>query len=210
MAKQLQATVYQIEGMPQGTAFEMSFPTDSIIIKEGSSSLISEVNSEILFYPNPTNPIFKQSFLVSETYSALITSANTGGTSQVEATVLAINGNAPRDSAWSFPASEISIWPFVSGNFNSFIIYKGIKYYVSETEDALVAAANSGSSGSGGGTVLQSPDLTLWLVTVNNAGVLQTRVVETGTAGTLHLFSPDNTEWNVTVNNSGALETTAI
>lgn len=70
--------------------------------------------------------------------------------------------------------------------------------------------ANSGSGGSGGGTILQSPNDTLWQVQVNNSGVLETVQVTSGTAGTLHLFSPDNTEWNVTVNNSGALTTTAI
>jgi hypothetical protein len=68
----------------------------------------------------------------------------------------------------------------------------------------------SGSGGSGGGTILQSPDSTLWQVQINDAGVLVTAQVESGTAGTLHLFSPDNTEWNVTVNNSGALITTAV
>jgi hypothetical protein len=69
---------------------------------------------------------------------------------------------------------------------------------------------NSGSGGSGGGTILQSPDSTLWQVQINDAGVLVTAQVTSGTAGTLHLFSPDNTEWNVTVTNAGALETTAV
>jgi hypothetical protein len=66
-----------------------------------------------------------------------------------------------------------------------------------------------GGSG-GGGTVLQSPDTTLWLIGVNDSGALQTTQVASGTPGTLSLFSPDNTEWEVTVNNSGALTTAAI
>jgi hypothetical protein len=69
---------------------------------------------------------------------------------------------------------------------------------------------NPGGGGSGGGTILQSPDSTLWQVQINDSGVLVTAQVTSGTAGTLHLFSPDNTEWNVTVTNAGALETTAI
>jgi hypothetical protein len=79
---------------------------------------------------------------------------------------------------------------------------------INEIADYL--QSNSGSGGSGGGTILQSPDSTLWQVQINDAGVLVTAQVETGTPGTLSLFSPDNTEWNVTVNNSGALITTEV
>lgn len=69
-------------------------------------------------------------------------------------------------------------------------------------------AANAG--GGGGGVVLQSPDDTLWVLGVNDSGVLQTTQTLSGTAGTLHLFSVDNTEWDVTVTNEGVLVTTAI
>jgi hypothetical protein len=71
-----------------------------------------------------------------------------------------------------------------------------------------IFTASGGSGGSG--TILQSPDETLWLIGVNDSGALQTTQVASGTPGTLHLFSPDNTQWEVTVNNSGALITTAV
>lgn len=65
-------------------------------------------------------------------------------------------------------------------------------------------------SGSTTPVILQSPDGSLWLVTVNNSGVLQTQLVESGTPSELFLYSPDGTRWEVTVNNEGALTTTAV
>jgi len=210
MAQQLIANVYQIEGMPQGGAFPLSFPTNNVMMKVAELATISEVNSEINYYPNQKNPTFRQSFMVSESLASLLSSANDGNTSQLQASIYQINGNPITNQNICFPISQISIWPYVSGRANSFILFKGDKYYAGETRDALVAAANSGSGGSGGGTILQSPDNTLWQVQINDAGVLVTVQVESGTAGTLHLFSPDNTEWNITVNNAGALTTTEI
>jgi hypothetical protein len=79
---------------------------------------------------------------------------------------------------------------------------------INEIADYL--QSNSGSGGSGGGVILQSPDDTLWQVQINDEGILVTVQVESGTPGTLHLFSPDNTGWNVGVTDEGALTTTAI
>lgn len=85
----------------------------------------------------------------------------------------------------------------------------GAESICDQLRDTVFPDTNSGSGGSGA-TILQSPDDTLWLVTVNDSGALQTSQVASGTPGTLTLFSPDNTEWEVTVNNSGALTTTAV
>lgn len=208
MAKQLQATVYQIEGMPQRGAFPMSFPTDNIMMRGAMLATVSEVNSEINFYPNQKNPTFKQSFLVSESLSSLLATSNSGSTSQIQASVYSINGNPITNANYCFPVSEISIWPHIEDRIHSFILFKNDKYYAGETRDALVSAANAG--GGGGGTILQSPDTTLWQVGVNDAGALQTTQVVSGTAGTLHLFSPDNTEWDVAVTDLGVLVTTEI
>jgi hypothetical protein len=85
------------------------------------------------------------------------------------------------------------------------------KYDIREVINSIADyLQGSGSGGSGGGVILQSPDTTLWQVQINDSGVLVTAQVTSGTTGTLHLFSPDNTEWNVTVSNAGALITTAI
>lgn len=78
-----------------------------------------------------------------------------------------------------------------------------------ETQIATVFPdANSGSGGSGVFPILQAPDNSLWIVGVNNSGVLQTVLTESGTPTTLTLHAPDGGEWEVTVNNSGALTTT--
>ena len=80
-----------------------------------------------------------------------------------------------------------------------------------ELQDALIAVfPNPEGSGSTTPVILQSPDGSLWLVTVNNSGVLQTQLVESGTPSELFLYSPDGTRWEVTVNNEGALTTTAV
>jgi hypothetical protein len=78
-----------------------------------------------------------------------------------------------------------------------------------DVKDEIVKLIEA-NGGSGAGTILQSPDNTLWLIGVNDSGSLQTTQVASGTPGTLSLFSPDNTEWSVTVNNAGALITTAV
>jgi hypothetical protein len=87
------------------------------------------------------------------------------------------------------------------------VVFSGTLSDLKTTLEGLMPA--SGGSG-GSGTILQSPDNTLWQVGVNDSGALQTTQVAEGTPGTLHLFSPDNTQWEVTVNNSGALITTPI
>jgi hypothetical protein len=88
------------------------------------------------------------------------------------------------------------------------VAFSGTLDELKTTLEGLLPTTSGGSGGSG--TILQSPDETLWLIGVNDSGALQTTQVAEGTPGTLHLFSPDNTQWEVTVNNSGALITTQV
>lgn len=81
---------------------------------------------------------------------------------------------------------------------------------INEIADYLQANPGGSSGGTGTLPILQSPDNTLWLIGVNNAGALQTTQVGEGTPTTLTLFSPDNTEWEVSVTDEGALITTEI
>jgi hypothetical protein len=71
-----------------------------------------------------------------------------------------------------------------------------------------IFTASGGSGGSG--QILQSPDETLWLMGVNNSGVLVTTITDSGTPTQLFRWSPDGTKWEITVSNSGALITTAV
>jgi hypothetical protein len=79
---------------------------------------------------------------------------------------------------------------------------------INEIADYL--EANSGSGGSGA-LIKQSPNGTLWLIGVNNLGVLETTITDSGTPiEHLYRWSVDGTKWEITVNNSGALITTAV
>jgi len=86
MANQIQATVYQIDGSPLPSATEISFLTSDIMIKEATLP-IAAVNAAIFYYPNTSNKLGSQVFYVSETLSTLLTAANVGSATQVQATV---------------------------------------------------------------------------------------------------------------------------
>jgi len=148
MATQVQGTVYQIDGNPLASEATISFPCGSISINETTISTISEVNSVIRYYPNPSNLLFYQSFYVSESVSDLVTDCNDGGTTQVQTTIFSIDESPLIGGGieYSFPADNISIWEYTDTSLgvNSFIIFKGIKYYSDATEAALVSAANTG------------------------------------------------------------------
>jgi hypothetical protein len=152
MANQIQATVYQIDGSPLTNSIQIAFLTSNVYMREFQTDLIPAVNSAIVYYPNTNNQLQEQTFLVSETISALISSANSGGTSQISTTVLEINQEPqiPSGLTFSFPVQGISIWPatnLVVGGVNSFIEFKNKKYYLLEDEAALVTAANTGGGG---------------------------------------------------------------
>ncbi len=145
MANQIQATVYQIDGSPLTSPTEISFLTSDIMIKEATLPIAS-VNAAIFYYPNTSNKLGSQVFYVSETLSTLLTAANVGNTTQVQATVIQIDEDpqVPAGVQYTFPASNISIWENIdaAAGVNADIHYKNKTYSVAETEDSLVADAN--------------------------------------------------------------------
>jgi len=146
MASQIQATVYQIDGSPLVSPISVSFFTSDIMIKEAVLPIVA-VNSAIFYYPNPSNKLGNQVFYVSETLTDLLTAANAGVTSQVQATVIQIDEDpqVPAGVQYTFPVNNIAIWeitPVLNG-INSFIQYKNKTYSVAETISNLVTASNS-------------------------------------------------------------------
>lgn len=146
MASQIQVTVYQIDGSPLPSPIQVSFLTSDIMIKEATLP-IAAVNAAIFYYPNPSNKLGNQVFYVSETLSALLSAANAGVISQVQATVIQIDEDPqiPAGVQYTFPVNNIAIWevtPTING-INSFIQYKNKTYSVSETISSLLSAANS-------------------------------------------------------------------
>lgn len=70
--------------------------------------------------------------------------------SQIQATILKI-GTAPLlidSQSWSFPTDEIAIESVIDGGINSCIIWNGVKYYASETQQQLTNEANDSSASS--------------------------------------------------------------
>ncbi len=159
MANQLQATVYQIDGSPLVAPVEMSFLTSDIMVKEATLPLAA-VNAAIFYYPNTSNKLQDQVFYVSETVAALLAAANSGTVTQVQATVIEINGDPqlPGGETYTFPANNISIRPNVdaAAGTNADIYYKNKIYSVVETEDSLANNANAFTPVSFGGLFAQT------------------------------------------------------
>lgn len=145
MANQIQTTVYQINGSPLQEPIEVSFLTSDIMIKEATLP-IAAVNSAITYYPNTSNKLGTQVFYVSETLANLLLAANSGGTTQIQATVIKIDEDpqVPAGVTYTFPANNISIWENidVASGINADIQYKNKTYSVAETENSLVTDAN--------------------------------------------------------------------
>ena len=161
MANQIQATVYQIDGNPLPSPKQISFLTSDILMRTNSISTIAEVQSSITYYPNTSNQLQEQTFFVSEELGYLLTEANTGGTSQVAADVLEINGDPlPQNGViFTFPANGISMWETIDGlmRVNTTIEFKNKAYGVSDSLTSLVIAANT--SGSGGFITISKAEL---------------------------------------------------
>ncbi len=159
MANQLQATVYQIDGSPLVAPVEMSFLTSDIMVKEATLPLTA-VNAAIFYYPNTSNKLQDQVFYVSETVATLLAAANSGTVTQVQATVIEINGDPqlPGGETYTFPANNISIRPNVdvAAGTNADIYYKNKIYSVVETEDSLANNANAFTPVSFGGLFAQT------------------------------------------------------
>jgi len=116
---------------------EYLFPSCSVMITELSSG------SRINFYGS----IFDTSSSISD----LVALANDGGTEQIQLTVLRVNSSVQTNSIqMSFPVNNIIVNDSNLSGSNSVITFNGIKYYVSETQSAILSSANTSS---GGGSV---------------------------------------------------------
>jgi hypothetical protein len=149
MANLIQATVYQIDGSPLPSSVTIDFQTSNLAIREAAIN-IAEVNSAILYYNVPNNPLSVQTFYVSETVSDLVDAANVGTTTQVQATVLEINEDpqVPGGVQYSFPANEILVGESVNAvtGVNSYIQFKNVKYFASELQSDLLVSGNGASA----------------------------------------------------------------
>lgn len=151
MAEQIQATIYRINGALLSNPSSISFSVTDILIKEFLPPPNTYPAQSIIQYYDTSESITKlKIFEASESFIDLFNSTNTGCATHVKASIISIE-NAILDSStqYSFPISELSIWPFSDNGINSFIEFKGIKYYASETETDLITAANAGCTGSG-------------------------------------------------------------
>lgn len=149
MANLIQATVYQIDGSPLPSSAIVDFQTSNLVIREAAIN-IAEVNSAILYYNVPNNTLSVQTFYVGETISELVSAANVGTTTQVQATVLEINEDpqVPGGVQYSFPANEILVGESVNAvtGVNSYIQFKNVKYFASELQADLLVSGNGASA----------------------------------------------------------------
>jgi len=153
MANLIQATVYQIDGAPQQPSpITIDFQTSNLIVKESSVSTIPSVQSVIFYYNVVNNQQSVQQFFVGEDVATLLAAANSGGTSQVQVTVLEVNGDPqiPGGVQYTFPANEILVGELINATtgVNAYVQFKGVKYFVSETEATILSAANAGGGSS--------------------------------------------------------------
>jgi len=144
MANLIEATVYQIDGNPQMTPITVAFDTNKIRLQETTVSTIPQVVSFIEVEGEKLNaPVVK--YFVSETVATLVSAANTGGTTLLQATVVAINENPFKVAKqMAFPANKVTVWSFSNGNIQSFLQLNEDKFYATEDKANLVGAANAG------------------------------------------------------------------
>lgn len=170
MSDQIQATAYRINYVSQTPPIEISFSTNDILIRETHTPFQPEIHSVIQYYDTPGSITHLQTFEVEQTLSTLIALANAGCATHIRASILAVEDTIlDSTTQYSFPIEDISIWPFTpSGwpfyglNINSFIKFKGVKYYASELAADLEEDAENGCNGitplSGGGTGVDNTD----------------------------------------------------
>jgi len=162
MANLIEATVYQIDGNPQKDIITVAFDTNKIRLQETTVSTIPQVTSFIEVEGEKLNaPVVK--YFVSETVATLVSAANTGGTTLLQANVVAINENPFKVAKqMAFPANKVTVWSFINGTIQSFLQLNEDKFYATDSKASLIAAANAGG---GGGT---NPTSTF--IPFNNAG----------------------------------------
>jgi hypothetical protein len=144
MANLIEATVYQIDGNPQKDIITVAFDTNKIRLQETTVSTIPQVTSFIEVEGEKLNaPVVR--YFVSETVATLVSAANTGGTTLLQATVVAINENPFKVAKqMAFPANKVTVWSFINGTIQSFLQLNEDKFYATEDKATLIAAANAG------------------------------------------------------------------
>ena len=159
MSNLIEATVYQIDGNPQKDIITVAFDTNKIRLQETTVSTIPQVTSFIEVEGEKLNaPVVR--YFVSETVATLVSAANTGGTTLLQANVVAINENPFKVAKqMAFPANKVTVWSFSNGNIQSFFQLNEDKFYATEDKATLVAAANAGG---GGGITEATNGLTIY------------------------------------------------
>lgn len=125
MAKQFSAIVNNNEYL---------FPSGGVMVIDKNGAASIQFNGIILN--------------TSSTIEELVALANAGSTEQVQVSVLRVNDSIQVSAIqMSFPVNNITVNDSAISNSNSVISYNGIKYYVSETQSAILSTANTSSSG---------------------------------------------------------------
>jgi hypothetical protein len=163
MANLIEATVYQIDGNPQNTPTVVAFDTNKIRLQATTLSTIIQVASFIEVEGEKLNaPVVK--YFVSETVATLVAAANTGGTTLLQANVVAINENPFKVAKqMAFPANKVTVWSFSNGNIQSFLQLNEDRFYATDSKASLVAAANAGGGieGASNGLSIDGTDVVL-------------------------------------------------
>lgn len=147
MSKQIKINIY----LPnKSTTSVVSLLSDLIAVKEVFNDPI--INSMISYFGDPITP-FNPTYVFrsSDTVGDIV---GVSDNSLVEITAVAHDSNNqfPAPISFAFPASGFKIEPATGTNINAQVFYRGLSYYVSDTLDSLVTAANAG--GGGGGSTL--------------------------------------------------------
>lgn len=201
MAEKIKATAYRINYVIQKYPIEISFPTNSIIIREIFNPVLPNINTAIQYYDTPESITSLKSFEVSESLSFLVNEANITCITHIQASILSIEDSLlDTQTQYSFPIDHISIWPFIpSGkpyidvDINSFIEFKGVKYYAKETASYLESIIGGCPSGTGSVTS----------VSFNNANGISGTVLNPTTTPLITLSLEDITP--TSINSSGTV-----
>lgn len=142
MGKQVVATV---RFPNSATTEERSFLSDLLLIKENLAD--EDYPATLFFFGNLSNPLQPtEKWQITETVAEVATSDN----GLVLGTVTAINNSGQTTTVeYAFPCAGYTIKSTSVSYAESIINYRGLDYFVEETQAELVDAANAGGGGGG-------------------------------------------------------------